>query len=131
TQAAGTAAPSDQTAAQSAAEAGALQEVVVTAERRAVNIQQTPVVVTAIEGSQLPSEHLNVIEDLQNTVPGLQAWSTSGQFVDNEIRGLGTTQNTVSLALGVKTIIDGVVQDIVSGLDQAMYDMHDVEVLEG
>jgi iron complex outermembrane receptor protein len=46
-----------------------LQEVVVTAERRATDVQSTPIAVTAVSGEQLQTLHLNTISDLQTTVP--------------------------------------------------------------
>ena len=52
---------------------GQLQEVVVTAERRAANVQTTPIAVTAVQGDQLQTLHLNTISDLQTTVPSFQS----------------------------------------------------------
>jgi iron complex outermembrane receptor protein len=114
-----------------AAGSGALQEVVVTAERRAVNIQQTPIAITAIQGEQLQSLHLTTTTDLQTTVPGFQAQDSGGQYVRYNIRGLGVPANNPAIQIGVKAILDGVVQDLNTGQDQPMYDMADVEVLEG
>src|SRR3974390_244535 len=50
-----------------------LQEGVVTAEGGGVDIQQTPIAVTAIQGAQLEELHLNTISDLQTTVPAFQS----------------------------------------------------------
>lgn len=131
-QAAGTATPADQSAAQNgAAEADALQEVVVTANRRVVSLQETPATVTAIQGSQLDSLHINLISDLQTTVPGFQSQNEGGQFLQNNIRGLGVTDLVPQVQIGVKTVVDGVVQDLNVGLDQPFYDLADVEVLQG
>jgi iron complex outermembrane recepter protein len=60
-----------QTCAQEAASSDALQEVVVTAERRSTDIQTTPVSVTAISGSDLLDRHIDVISDLETQVLGL------------------------------------------------------------
>jgi iron complex outermembrane receptor protein len=128
----GSVAPDDSSIAQEgAAGADTLQEVTVTAERRTVGLQETPVTVTAIQGDQLRIQHLNLTSDLQTTVPGFQSQNEGGQFLQNNIRGLGVTDLVPQVQIGVKVILDGVVQDLNIALDQPMYDMADVEVLEG
>ena len=114
-----------------AADADALQEIVVTANRRAVSLQETPTTVTAIKGEQLQSLHINLTSDLQTTVPGFQSQNEGGQFLQNNIRGIGVEDLVPQVQIGVKTVLDGIVQDINIGLDQPLYDMADVEVLEG
>ena len=47
----------------------ALQEVVVTAERRAADVQTTAISMTAVSGAQLQEQHLTTISDLQATAP--------------------------------------------------------------
>ena len=108
-----------------------LQEVVVTANRREVSLQETPQTITAISGDQINSQHINLISDLQTTVPGFQSQNQGGQFLQNNIRGLGVTALIPNVQIGVKSVIDGVVQDLNLGLDQPFYDLRDVEVLEG
>ena len=111
--------------------ADTLQEIVVTANRRSEGLQETPSTITAIEGDKLDSLHINLISDLQTTVPGFQSQNEGGQFLQNNIRGLGVTDLVPQVQIGVKTVIDGVVQDLNIGLDQPLYDLRDVEVLEG
>jgi iron complex outermembrane receptor protein len=113
------------------AAADILQEVTVTANRRPESLQQTASTITAIEGDKLDSLHINLISDLQTTVPGFQSQNEGGQFLQNNIRGLGVTDLVPQVQIGVKTVIDGVVQDLNIGLDQPFYDLRDVEVLEG
>ena len=113
------------------ADADTLQEVTVTANRRSESLQTTASTITALEGDKLDSLHINLISDLQTTVPGFQSQNEGGQFLQNNIRGLGVTDLVPQVQIGVKTVIDGVVQDLNIGLDQPFYDLRDVEVLEG
>jgi iron complex outermembrane recepter protein len=112
-------------------DADILQEVTVTANRRSESLQETASTITAIDGDKLDSLHINLISDLQTTVPGFQSQNEGGQFLQNNIRGLGVTDLVPQVQIGVKTVIDGVVQDLNIGLDQPFYDLRDVEVLEG
>src|SRR5665213_2523085 len=107
-----------------------LQEVVVTAERRATNIQATPIAVTAISGDELQTRHLTDINSLQTTVPSFQS-NSNGQFNSINIRGMGNSAITPVIATGVAVIRDGLQFLETIGEDQPMYDVRDVEVLEG
>src|SRR5690348_10133164 len=68
----------DQTAqnATDQATAGTLQEVVVTAERRATNLQTTPISVMAISGITLQTEQINDLNSLGQVSPNLVVYTT-------------------------------------------------------
>ncbi len=51
---------------------GALQEVVVTAEKRSTNIQTTPISMEAVSNDTLQSENQMAVIDLPTVTPGLQ-----------------------------------------------------------
>jgi len=78
--------------------AGQLQEVVVTAERRAENIQQVPISVTAISGNTLTAFNMTTFEDYAHMVPNL-SFGTGNTFgITNgreiTIRGISGTNTT-------------------------------------
>lgn len=130
-QASGAAAPADQPTAQNGETTGALQEVVVTAERRATNVQATPIAVTALEGNQMQTLHLNDISDMQNTVPGFQSADEAGFFNSINIRGMGNTAITPTIATGVLVFRDGIPMWETIAEDEPYFDIADTEVLEG
>src|SRR5437868_3805281 len=70
-------------AATAAATATTVGEVLVTAERRAENVQTVPVAVTAIGGQQLQSQGVAGFQELGTAVPSLRFGSgvTGGQNV--------------------------------------------------
>ncbi|MGH8256635.1 MAG: TonB-dependent receptor plug domain-containing protein, partial [Steroidobacteraceae bacterium] len=119
------------TAAQPVAATGALQEVVVTAERRAEDVQTTPISVVAVSGNQLQAQQITTVQSLQQIAPNLTV--TNGgttQYVN--IRGIGYSpvggdgQNGIAMVHdGLSNNEDGV------GLNTPYFDIADVEVLRG
>jgi iron complex outermembrane recepter protein len=107
-----------------------LQEVVVTAERRAENVQTTPIAVTAITGDQLKSNQVNTISDLTKVVPTLSI-SPIGTYNLINIRGVGDALGETPITSGVAMITDGLVNPLGVGSLAPMFDLADVEVLRG
>lgn len=130
------AAPVRARAAEAAAPAAdatpALEEVVVTAEKRDVNLQKTPIAITAVSGDALTKSNVVSIIDLNATVPGLTASRNNGLQRVISIRGVGyeTAQN-ISSQPGVAMFIDGVYisNNIATGVD--LVDVNQLEVLRG
>ena len=71
-------------------QSGGIQEVIVTAEKRSVNIQNVPVAVTAFTAKQRALEGINSVQDLTNFTPGL---TYSSQLDRPVIRGLARSTN--------------------------------------
>ena len=114
-----------QTCAQEATSSDALQEVVVTAERRSTDIQTTPVSVTAISGADLLDRHIDVIGDLETQVPGLSV--TNSGFTQNiNIRGMGNSTASPTVTTGVPVYRDGLYQPEAILLTEPFYDIADV-----
>lgn len=109
-----------------------LQEVVVTAERRSESLQSTPIAITAITGEQLRTRNIADISDLQSFVPAFQVTDEGGFHDYINIRGMGNSSLLSStVASGVPVLRDGVLINESVGLDEPMFDIADVEVLEG
>jgi iron complex outermembrane receptor protein len=123
-----TPATTDQTS--QAQSADTLQEVVVTAERRATDVQETPIAVTAMSGDQLATLHLVSLDSLQTTVPGFQN-ADQGWYNNLNIRGMGSAQVSAATQDGVAVIRDGMLLPEPIGQAEPMFDVADVEVLEG
>ena len=118
-----------QNAPGAAVQSGALQEVVVTAERRAENVQTTPIAVNAISGSQLQQEHVNSLQDLPKVAPiGV---TNSGWHQQINIRGIGNAVISASINIGIAVIRDGLFEAETLGENEPLYDIADTEVLRG
>jgi iron complex outermembrane receptor protein len=113
------------------ASAELLSEVVVTAERRAVDIQNTPTAIIAETGAELSELHLDTISSLQTTVPAFTSDDSSGLFSAINIRGMGNSAINPAITVGVAVFRDGVLMGETIGQNEALFDIHDVSVLEG
>ncbi len=86
-----------------------LDEVVVTAQKRAENVQDVPVVVTAVPGALLRDSGVRDIKDLTILTPGLIVTSTANETSTTaRIRGVGTVGDNIGLESSVGVVIDEV-----------------------
>ena len=90
-------------------EAGTLDKIVVTAQKREEALQDVPVVVTALSGQALNDAGVRDVKDLQTLVPGLTVTSTQSEAQTTaRIRGIGTVGDNAGLESAVGIVIDGV-----------------------
>ena len=88
-------------------DSGALQEVVVTAQKRSENLQRVPISVAAISGDQLGAAGIVDSSQLSAVVPGLSLGLTTQNF-EPHLRGIGTTSNGPGIENPVALYVDGV-----------------------
>jgi iron complex outermembrane receptor protein len=112
----------------------ALEEVVVTAQRRETSLQTTPVSVSAFTGEQLERLQLSSTEDIGDYVPnlylsdGISSPSTLNVFM----RGLGTGGGgIITNEPPVAVYADDVYQARLSATNNEFADIERVEVLRG
>ena len=86
-----------------------MDEVVVTAQKRAENVQDVPIVVTAISRQLLQDTGVRDIKDLTFLTPGLTVTSTANETSTTaRIRGVGTVGDNIGLESSVGIVIDEV-----------------------
>lgn len=109
----------------------AIEEIVVTAQKRSENIQKVPLSIVAISGDKLRSANASSLLDLPKLVPNVQF--TTG-FISSSlqvrIRGFGQQGNN-SLDPEVTPYIDGVYIPRTGALFSSFLDVKSVEVLRG
>lgn len=132
--AAGTAAYAQEAAQNTVAERTALEEVVVTARKRAESMQSVPIAVTALDASTLEARQIGAVEDLGRAVPNLLTTPSSGSPTNTRIfmRGLGqgeSSQPTAESAVGL--YVDDVYVARSNGANIGLYDIERIEVLRG
>ncbi|HUO23377.1 MAG TPA: TonB-dependent receptor [Caulobacteraceae bacterium] len=122
----------DATAAGGPAGPGAIEEVVVTAQKVTTNLQKTPLAVTALSSSALEASHIVAPKDLDNIVPGLVVNTTPSNPLAISIRGAGYEgiENT-SAQPGVSYNQNGVYIASPISLNANFLDVDTVEVLRG
>jgi iron complex outermembrane receptor protein len=116
--------------------AAVLEEIVVTAQKRAESLQDTPIAITAFTASALQDRGVNNISEIANFTPNLVFDTTSpiggvssGAAVF--IRGVGNTDFSLTTDPGVGTYVDGVyVSRSVGGVLDVL-DVERIEVLRG
>jgi iron complex outermembrane receptor protein len=127
-------AQANQTPGRPASQATATQvgEIVVTAERRAEDVQQVPIAITALEGGALDSEGVVGFPDLSQRVPSLRfgAGVTGGENVIT-MRGVGSQNTTPGGDSPVAYNVDGVYLQRTTAIDPEFYDIDRIEVLRG
>lgn len=108
----------------------ALEEVIITAERRAVSVQDMPLSAVALSGSSLEKRGVNTFEQLQYQVPSL-TFTDNGNTKYVNIRGVGVSESAPNQTVGVAVHLDGayVAREFVYG--DAFFDLESVEVLRG
>jgi iron complex outermembrane receptor protein len=116
--------------AQDGPEATQLDEIVITAERRTTSLQDAPIAADVLTGDQLVDRGVTTIESLQFATPSLTV-QNSGQGNSFNIRGIGKTENSSSIGVGVITYRDGVAAFPAYFQNEPFYDISAVEVLRG
>jgi len=86
-----------------------VDSIIVTAQKREQNLQDVPVVVTAIGAKLLQDTGVKDIKDLTILTPGLTVTSTTSEASTTaRIRGVGTVGDNPGLESSVGVVIDGV-----------------------
>ena len=109
-------------------------EIVVTAERRATSLQQTPLSIKAFNDEMLAEKNISNVEDLANFVPGLSVGGeTDGGSVRPIfiIRGIGQSSGRDTIERGVGLYVDDIFLPRATGSLLQLIDVERVEVLRG
>lgn len=106
-----------------------LEEVVVTAQKRAQSIQDVPVSVSSLSGDMLEEMNMEDMNDLSKMTPNLKI-TADGIYNTIAIRGLGSGTNN-GFEQSVGTFIDDVYFNSTARLLSSMYDIDRIEVLRG
>lgn len=115
-------------------EAGSqLDEIIVTAQKRAENLQTVPISATVVSGDQVEDRHIYDPSQLQLVAPSLQIKSFNAALGASNfsIRGVGTLSFANSIESSVTSVIDGVVMGSPALGFMNFLDLAQIEVLNG
>ncbi len=107
--------------------------IIVTATRRAQDVQEIPIAVTAVSPAQLEAQGVDNIQEVTSVAPSFsssQAQLASGSVV-LRIRGVGTTSNNIGFESATGIFIDGAYQSRPGVALNEFVDIERVEVLRG
>ena len=107
--------------------------IIVTATRRAENLQEVPLAVTAVGTEELDRQGITDIRNLAAVSPSfnLNSSDTETQGTTIRIRGVGTTGNNIGLESAVAVFLDGVYLSRPGAALGDLVDVERVEVLRG
>lgn len=103
-------------------------EIIVTAQKRAENLQKVPIVITAVSGAQLTTAGVTSLTTLPLLAPGLNTRTVSGAYQPS-IRGVGTASNVVENPVAL--YIDGVYLPQQREGARELPDVEQIAVLKG
>lgn len=114
-------------------EAYQLEEIIVTAQRRAASVQQTPISMEAFSSDKLQQRGIDSVDDLAGNVPSMviEPHPLSSTTLRITIRGVGVTDAQVTQDPAVGIYLDGVYLARSAGLALDLADLERVEVLRG
>jgi iron complex outermembrane receptor protein len=116
-----------------ASPAQTLDEVIVTAQRRAENLQNVPIAVTSFSASTLATDHITSTVDLGRVVPNMFASNNVGQASANVyyIRGLGQTESFPTFEPQVGTYVDDIYIGRQNANNLSLFGVQQIQVLNG
>ncbi len=114
-------------------EAAGLEDIVVTARRRAESIVSVPVAVTAVTGGQLKTANIQAIASLDRVTPGMRMSPIGSRMgvLSVSIRGMNDTGGLITTDPTVGIYFADAIQARAQGAGRAFYDIASVQVLKG
>lgn len=111
----------------------ALEEIVVTAQRRVGTLLEAPIAVSAFDANEIERRQSFNVVDIVNNVPNLIGNNNIGQGTATTVflRGIGTTESIVTIDPGLGFYIDDVYIARQGVNNFSLFDVERVEVLRG
>lgn len=111
--------------------APALEEVIVTANKRAENINDVGLSISAVTGDQMAEQKLTSLEEITSVVPGLVFSSSTSNTPIFTLRGIGFNEQSLGAYPATSLYIDEAPMPFPVLASHAAYDLERVEVLKG
>ena len=111
-----------------------LEEIIVTAEFREANVQDTPIAITAVNAAMLESRGQTNIVEVANQAPNVTmtpAGQAAGSAMITFIRGIGQTDFNYALEPGVGMYVDEIYYPNLTGSMVELLDIDRVEIARG
>ena len=120
-------------AAEAEESTGALEEIVITAQKRTERLEDVPVSAAVVSSEIMESSNAGDISDLNRLVPSVMLSGSFNGRVPTGMRGISSVSNegTIGLSSGVAIMVDGVPVPSDSRGGNNLDDAAGVEVLKG
>ncbi|QXQ07094.1 TonB-dependent receptor [Sphingosinicellaceae bacterium] len=114
------------------AQAGGLEDIVVTARRKVESAQDIPVSVTAISAAQIQAKDLTSLEKIAASTPQFTVGRASnGAGAQLTLRGIGSSATSIGVEQSVAIVVDGVYYGQGRVINEGFFDLARVEILKG
>ncbi len=115
---------------------GGIAEIVVTAQKRAENVQDVPIAISAFTASALQERSVGDVSALSGITPNVTLdastpFSGSSAVLGATIRGIGSSDFAFNIDPAVGVYLDGVYLGRSIGANQDLLDVERIEVLKG
>jgi iron complex outermembrane receptor protein len=114
----------------SPAPADSLGEIVITAQRRVERLDQVPIAASVVSGAELTARGVSSLDDLGSLAPALNVQNQQALSYVN-IRGVGLQTTNPTTSSGVANYSDGFFIPHETAINDAYYDVGQIEVLRG
>jgi iron complex outermembrane receptor protein len=112
------------------AASGGVGDIIVTATRRAENLQDVPVTISAVSAESLSSAGVSTTRGLEQVVAGL-VMATTATSTQPTLRGIGTRSASPGEESNIAMYLDGVYQPAMTSNNFELINVERVEVLKG
>lgn len=109
----------------------ALEEVIVTAQKRAESLQDVPISIQAFSGDNLDELGIQSSEEILKMIPNANSISAGGSKQNLYIRGVGTADFHLNVVGAIGAYLDDVALNSPFAVSFSTFDMERVEVLRG
>ncbi len=108
-----------------------LEEVIVTAQKRAQSLQDVPMSVSAISGDMATEAAIVDAQDLVQYTPNVKFTASNPQYSSTMIRGFGSPPLARNIEPSVGLVIDGISYGRSTFTNDGVFDLERLEVLRG
>ncbi len=109
----------------------ALDEIIVTAQKRAESLQEVPIAISAFDAEALQTSGVRTLDEISMRTPGLTMSRFNAVQPQIYIRGIGSTDQSASGDQSVGVFVDGVYLGRAGFSDLDFFDLERIEVLRG
>ena len=109
----------------------ALEEIVVTAQKREQSMQNVGISIAAFSGDQIKELNITNTVDIAQQVPGMQVTAWSPSFTVFSLRGVSQNSFQDNLEAPVAVYFDGAYVASMNAVNAQLFDIDRVEVLRG
>jgi len=116
---------------QGGAKGESLEEILVVATKRAENLEDVPISISALSGADIQNNRVQTLTDLSTLVPSLISVEGTGAENYLSIRGALTIDDSTGTDQAVSLFVDDIVRTGVADYTPDIFDVDHVEVLNG